>query len=279
MKKIKVAHSPDTDDIFMFYALQEGLVASPDFSCEFVAEDIGVLNTQARDEIYDITALSFHAYAHVSDKYAILSSGASMAENDYGPMIVTTTPTNLQDLTQKKIAVPGLLTTATLLLRMMLPNFTAVPMPANQILDAVCNKQVDAGLVIHEGQIHYQNRDLHIAGRVIEFWKSFAGNLPLPLGLSAVKKSLGHEQMQSLSSLQKQSIAYAFEHRDAALAYARHAAPELSLAEADHYLNWYANKRTLHLGTEERLAILTLFNTAFAKGLIPKPVKIEIIEG
>lgn len=261
----------------MFYALKEGLVSSADFACEFVAEDIGILNAQAKDEIYDITALSFHAYAHVSDKYAILSSGASMAEKDYGPMIVTTRPISLHDLTQKKIAVPGLLTTATLLLRMMLPNFTPVPMPANQILDAVCSKQVDAGLVIHEGQIHYQNRGLHIAGRVIQYWQSFAGQLPLPLGLSAVKKSLGPDTMQKLAELQKQSIAYAFEHRQEALAFARQAAPELSLAEADHYLNWYANKRTLHLGNEERLAILTLFNTAFAKGLIHKPVKIEII--
>ena len=279
MKKIKIAHSPDTDDIFMFYALKESLIPKPDWDFEFVAEDIGILNNQAKDEIYDITALSFHAYAHVSDQYAILSSGASLAEKEYGPLIVTTQPKNLADLTNKKIAVPGLLTTATLLLRMMLPQFTPVPMPANAILDAVCQSQVDAGLIIHEGQIHYQNRGLHIAGRVIEYWKSFAGSLPLPLGLSAVKKSLGQEQMQSLARLQKQSIQYAFDHRTEALAYARLAAPELSLAEADHYLEWYANKRTLNLGTEERLAMLTLFNTAFAKGLIPKQVKIEIITG
>lgn len=122
MKKIKIAHSPDTDDIFMFYALKESLIPKPDWDFEFVAEDIGVLNTQAKDEIYDITALSFHAYAHVCDQYAILSSGASLAEKEYGPLIVTTQPKSLTDLTNQKIAVPGLLTTATLLLRMMLPN-------------------------------------------------------------------------------------------------------------------------------------------------------------
>lgn len=275
-EKIKIAHSPDTDDIFMFFALKEGKVTHPNFEFEITAEDIGILNQDANLEKYDITALSFHAYAHLTMQYALTSSGASMAEKDYGPMVVSKTSQTLSELSGKTIAVPGTTTTAFLLLKMALPEFEAKPMPANQIVNAVVTGEVAAGLVIHEAQIHYQQSDLQIIHNVIHTWKSFAGDLPLPLGCSAVKKSLGQEKMQALADLQKQSIEYAFAHRDAALDYARKAAPELSREEADRYLSWYANSRTLALQDEEQQAIRLLFDTAFEKGLLPKKIALEI---
>lgn len=274
---IKIAHSPDTDDIFMFYALKTGQLKSPRFEFDIIGEDIGVLNASANTEQYDICALSFHTYALVADKYALLSSGASMAEKTWGPVIVSKENGTLEELSGKRIAVPGLGTTACLILKMMLENFEPVEMPADKILQAVTSGEVDAGLVIHEGQIHFEKIGLKIIDRVTRYWQEIAGDLPLPLGCNGVRKGLGEAKMDALSKLQRASIQYAMDHRDDALDYARQAAPELSREEADEYLTWYANDRTLHLGDEEQKAIRLLFDTAYEKGLLPNPVKIEIV--
>lgn len=274
---ISIAHSPDTDDIFMFYALKTGKINDPDFDFDFVSADIETLNRLALTEKYDITALSMHAWAHASDKYAILSSGASLAEKDWGPSVVAKKQIPLASLAGKKIAIPGEWTTASLVLRMMLPEFVPVVMKPEEILPAVKNGLVEAGLLIHEGQILYRDFGLNIITRLIDYWRGLAGGLPLPLGISAVKKSLGAKVMQRLSALQKKSILYALQHFEDAKKYLMGVNPVLSEKDVDRYLSWYVNQRTVDLGESGREAMELLFQMALEKKMISKAVKIEIV--
>lgn len=276
-RKITIAHSPDTDDIFMFHALKSGLVSDPDFEFEITSSDVETLNQLASTQKYDITALSVHAYAHVTDKYALLASGASMAEKDWGPSVVARELQLLTFFSGKKIAVPGLLTTAVLILKMMLPDFTAIPMLPEKILPAVKNGEVDAGLLIHEGQIQYTDFGLHRVAQVIDHWKKTAGDLPLPLGVSAVKKSLGPETMQRLADLQKQSIQYGLAHFDATKHAVMRINPVLASKDVDRYLAWYVNGRTLDIGPDGRKALEILFKIAVDKKLLDNTVQISIL--
>jgi 1,4-dihydroxy-6-naphthoate synthase len=246
---IRIAHSPDTDDIFMFYALKTGKIIPPDFEFEIVGDDIEALNRMASDEVYDITAISMHAYAHLSSKYALLSSGASMAEQGYGPVVVAKDGA-LGDFNGKVIGVPGELTTAFLLLKMAMPEFNYIVLKPVAILEALLRGEIDAGLIIHEGQIQYSALGLKIVHRVMDTWRELAGELPLPLGGSAVKKSLGETLMRELSDLQKSSIEYGLAHREDAIAYCHKVNPVLSRTDMDRYLNWYVNRRTLDIGAE-----------------------------
>jgi len=278
MKKIiKVAHSPDSDDAFMFYALKHGKVASDRFDFDIVREDIEALNHEAQVETYDITALSIHAYAHLADKYVLTASGASMAEEDYGPMVVAKKNIDVNDLKDYKVAIPGEWTTAFLVLKIFEPQIQHVVMPFEKIMDAVLNDEVDAGLIIHEGQLQYKNLGLRKILSLIDVWKVFAGDLPLPLGGSAIKKSLGKETIQELSALQRKSIEYSMVSPDEARDYAHQFKRDMSPVELTQYLSWYANKRTLDIGDEGREAIQLLFDLAIEKGLLEKAVNVEII--
>lgn len=276
-QKIKIAHSPDTDDIFMFAALKTGKLTHPEFEFEIISEDIETLNQKAHEEIYDITAISIHAYAHLADKYALLSSGASMAEKDWGPILVAKENFLLSDLKNKKIAVPGKETTAYLFLKMMLPHFEPLVLRPEKILNAVRSNQVQAGLLIHEGQIQYQEFGFFCIAKIIDTWRKIAKDLPLPLGGSAIKKSLGQNVMKKLSDLQRQSIDYGHENFAATKKYVMGVNPVLKSGDVDRYLSWYVNDRTLNFGEEGKKALEILFQTAFAKGLLPKLVDIEIV--
>lgn len=297
---IRIAHSPDSDDAFMFYALKSGRVSSPKFEFEIERRDIEELNRAARDEIYDITAVSIHAYAYLSDRYALLASGMSMAEKDYGPMVVVR-PDQMTRVTcdgrlrpEVTVAIPGEWTTAALVLRLLWGEVKRVLLRFDEILPAVKTGKVAAGLLIHEGQMQYEREGLVCVLRLIDGWNDLIRTatpthprthapthrpavLPLPLGGNAVKKALGYEVMGELSALVKESILWAMNHRDEARDYARQFKRDLTAEEADRYLDWYANHRTADVGHEGRLALRTLFEIAHEKGLLPKPPPLEII--
>jgi len=261
----------------MFYALKNGKVTSPDFEFEIERRDIEELNHVAQDGYYDITAISIHAYAHLSDRYALTSSGASMAENDYGPMIVAKKAYTKEDLKDLTIAIPGEWTTAFLVLKLIEPGIKHIAVPFDQIMDMVNNGDADAGLIIHEGQLQFEKMGFKQVMCLIDEWKTLAGDLPLPLGGNAIKKSLGLDTIKELSKIQKQSIIYATEHADEARDYALQFKRDLSLKDADKYLGWYANSRTVDMGEDGVQAIELLFNLAFENGLIPNKINLEII--
>ncbi len=275
---IKIAHSPDSDDAFMFYALKHQKISSDKYDFEIVRKDIEELNRLALDEVYDITAISIHAYAHLAHKYVLTSSGASMAEKDYGPMVVAKKDFDSKTLLKGKvIAVPGEWTTAFLVLKLYEPHIRHLAMPFDQIMDAVLQGKVDAGLLIHEGQLQFEDQGLKKILSLGDVWRQYGKGLPLPLGGNAVKKSLGKEVTENLSCLQKQSIEYAFEHKEEARDYAMQFKRDLLASEADKYLSWYANERTLNMGDEGKKAISLLFDLAHEKGLLEKKVEIEIV--
>lgn len=274
---IKIAHSPDTDDLFMFYALKTKKLTHPDFDFEIVGEDIEKLNQLAKTCHYDITAISMHAYAHLHKEYYLTTSGSSMAEKDWGPIVVCQKNCDLQDLQNKKIAVPGLWTTAYLVLKFALSNFKPVVIPAEEILDAVQTQKVDAGLIIHEGQIQFEDLGLFKIHKVIDTWKKIAGDLPLPLGGSAVKKSLGFQKAKALADLQKDSILYGMNNYQAAKDWVLQQHAALTKEQADLYLSWYVNDRTKEMRSEEREALKILFETAKQKKLLSHDFELEIL--
>jgi 1,4-dihydroxy-6-naphthoate synthase len=278
MTTYQIAHSPDTDDLIMFAALKAGKIHVPENTqFEFHAHEIQFLNKWAKEERFDITALSAHAYAHLSDHYAITMSGASMAEKDWGPLIVTKPENENKPWSDVKIAIPGELTTANLLLKIAHPEVQTQAIPIEEILPAVKDGQFDAGLIIHEGQILYKDFGLIIRERIIDEWKKHAGDLPLPLGVSAVKKSLGPEKMKWLSELQTESIVYAREHWDEVIPLMREIRPELDEKQTELYLSWYVNDRTVRWDAESRQALKKLYDLAFERHLIPNQVNIEIV--
>lgn len=269
-KIITVAHSPDTDDLFMFWALKTGRVRDERFHFDIRARDVHELNDAAHDATYDLTALSFAAYPAVCDHYAITTSGASFAARGYGPLLVAKDSLALESLRGKKIAVPGTSTTACLLLRIALADFEPIILRPTQILDAVANESVAAGLLIHEGQIQFEALGLAVIHRIIDTWTKIANDLPLPLGCNAVKRSLGETAMREIAALQKASILYARNHfteaRDACLK----ENPVLDAAQADRYLSWYANDRTVDFGDDGRRAIALLFEAGANRGFLPR---------
>lgn len=276
-KIIKIAHSPDADDAFMFYALKHDKVTSPQFEFEIIRRDIEELNRAALDLVYDITALSIHAYAHLADKYILTTSGASMAEKDYGPMIISRHNTDAAALKDLTIAVPGEWTTAFLILKIIEPRCKHVVIPFHQIMDAVLTGQVDAGLIIHEGQLQYAKLGLHKVLCLIDAWRGLSHNLPLPLGGNAINKTLAPATIAELSRLQKESILYAMNHPGEARDYAMGFKRDLTTEEADRYLGWYANERTVDMGSQGKEAIELLFALAFERGLLKKKIKVETI--
>jgi len=272
---IRVAHSPDSDDAFMFYALAQKKIDTGNF--EFVDElsDIETLNQAARAGKYEITALSIHGYAYVADRYALLNSGASMGEG-YGPMVVAREEVPLAKLPDLLVAIPGERTSAFLALKIVEPRIRYRVLPFDQILEAVEAGQVDAGLIIHEGQLTYQNHELKKVIDLGEWWMKETG-LPLPLGGNAIRRDLGPDAIRSLSTLLEQSIRFALDHRGEALRYALGFGRGLDQEQADRFVGMYVNERTLDYGDDGRKAVQLFLDRGYEAGVIPNRVKVEFV--
>ena len=271
--KIRVAHSPDSDDAFMFYGLASGKVPSSGFELEHVLSDIETLNRAAFEGRYEITAVSFHAYAHLTDRYILLPHGASMGDR-YGPVVVARKggPTSLGGV---RVAVPGELTTAFLTLRLYDPEVQYVVMPFDRIQEAVHAGEIAAGLLIHEGQVTYEEEGLQKIVDLGEWWADRTGGLPLPLGGNAIKRELGAATIATLSGLLHDSISFGLEHRDEAVSYAMQFGRGLDKARTDRFVGMYVNGLTLDYGERGREAVHRLLDDAQKAGLLPKPVTVE----
>ena len=273
---IQVGHSPDPDDAFMFYAIAHNKINTQGLAFEHVIKDIETLNSWAMEGKLPITAISLHAYAYVADKYAILESGASIGDK-YGPIVVSKKSSSSQELSGKSIAIPGKYTTAALVLSMALENFNPIIIPFDKIIDAVLSNEVEAGLIIHEGQLTYNQYDLHKIIDLGEWWYDESGGLPLPLGLDVARKDLGYIRMQQVSQILKDSIHYAHEHREEAIKYALQYGRGLSTDLADQFVGMYVNNATLSMGEREKAGIDALLSRAYNASLIPKKVTPEYI--
>jgi 1,4-dihydroxy-6-naphthoate synthase len=274
--EIRIAHSPDSDDAFMFYALAKNKVPTGKFQFSHTLQDIESLNRKALQGEYEITAISFHAYVYIADKYVLLPSGASMGDN-YGPMVVAREKWSVDELRGKKIAIPGTMTTAYLALQLFQPDFEKVVVPFDRIMDAVLRKKVDAGLLIHEGQLTYASHNLHKIVDLGEWWHRLTA-LPLPLGGNVVRRNLGMENIREISRLLRESIQFALTHRKEALEYAMQFARDLDTPTADRFVGMYVNERTLDYGEEGRRAVQLLFDKAFAANLTPAHIVAEFAD-
>lgn len=274
---IRVGHSPDPDDAFMFYALAHDKLDTGNLRFEHQLQDIETLNRRALAGELEVTAVSLHAYAYLLEKYALLPSGCSMGDR-YGPMVVAREPIAVSDLAKKKIAVPGTLTTAFLTLRLLLPGgFSYDVLPFDQILDAVAGGKYDAGLIIHEGQLTFQNQGLKLIVDLGVWWQEKTG-LPLPLGGNVVRRDLGPDLMHEISRLLKASIQYSLDHRDAALEYALKYARDMDKSLADRFVGMYVNEWTLDYGPRGREAVRRLLDEGHKAGIIPASVAVEFVD-
>jgi 1,4-dihydroxy-6-naphthoate synthase len=273
--ELRLAHSPDSDDAFMFYALATGKVRLPGVKFSHVLSDIESLNHAARNETYDITAISFYGYAFVADKYILLDCGASFGEG-YGPIVVSARPIKKNDLAGRRIAIPGTLTTSFLALKLFEPNVETVTMPFDKILDAVQAKDVEAGLLIHEGQLLFSQIGLHRVVDLGQWWQDTT-KLPLPLGANAIRRSLGVDMGRQIARVIRDSVAYALDHRDAALNYAMQFARDMDPALADEFVGMYVNRWTLDFGEKGRSAVRELLARGADMGLVPSPVQVEFL--
>jgi 1,4-dihydroxy-6-naphthoate synthase len=271
--KIHIAHSPDSDDAFMFYGLASGKVPSNGFELEHVLSDIETLNRAALEGRYEITAVSFNAYAHLTDRYILLPHGASMGDR-YGPVVVAKQdgPTSLAGV---RVGVPGEMTTAFLTLRLYDPAVQYVVMPFDEIQEAVHAGEIAAGLLIHEGQVTYEEEGLRKIVDLGEWWADRTGGLPLPLGGNVIRRDLGPATIARLSRLLHDSIAFGLEHRDEAVAYAMQFGRGLDEERTDRFVGMYVNGLTLDYGDRGREAVQRLFDDAWEKRLIPKKIDAE----
>jgi 1,4-dihydroxy-6-naphthoate synthase len=282
LQRIRVGHSPDPDDAFMFYALAKGRIDTGRYRFEHELVDIETLNRRAIEGELELTALSVHAYAYLSDRYVLCSCGASMGDR-YGPMVVARRNMTLDELAKATIAVPGLRTTAYLALRLCLnTDFEHVLVPFDRILDAVAagqyeGRRVDAGLIIHEGQLTYADQRLQLVVDTGQWWFEHAG-LPLPLGANGIRKDLGPEAVRDVHRLLHESIQYGLEHRDEALAYAMSFGRGLSHSQADQFIEMYVNQWTLDFGPVGRQAVARLLAEGHKAGVIPKLIVPEFVE-
>jgi 1,4-dihydroxy-6-naphthoate synthase len=278
--KLTLGHSPDPDDAFMFYALAKHLLPTPGYEFEHILQDIQTLNERATRAELDITAISIHAYAYVLKDYALLRSGASMGDN-YGPMIVGKKKFTREELVTRKIAVPGLMTSAFLSLQLYLGvpkeklNFVVVPF--DQIFDALARGEADAGLIIHEGQLTYAGEGLALSVDLGQWWFTETGGLPLPLGGNAVKKSLGEKIIAELSTILYDSIKYGLDHRAAGVEHALPLGRGLDSALADKFIGMYVNELTLDYGDRGKKGVREFLDRAHHAGLIPAPVALEFV--
>ena len=276
-REITIAHSPDSDDAFMFYGLATNKVRVPGLRFTHTLCDIETLNRKAIEGngLYDVTAISFHAYPYIQDRYALLASGGSVGEG-YGPMIVAKHPYSRSEIKQKRVAVPGALTTAYLVLRLFAPGIETEVVPFDQIIPQVVEGRHDAGLIIHEGQLSYSKSGLQ---RVVDLgrWWYEETHLPLPLGGNAIRRSLGPELMSSVSTALRESIQYALDHREEALAYSMQFARDLDVQLDDKFVGMYVNERTLDYGQDGREAVRRLLEMGHKAGIIPHEAKVEFV--
>jgi 1,4-dihydroxy-6-naphthoate synthase len=276
-RTITVGHSPDPDDAFMFFALAHDKLDTGGLRFRHELQDIETLNRRALRGELDVTAISIHAYSQLLDKYALLPSGCSMGDR-YGPMVVARRPITIEELKTQRIVVPGTLTTAFLALRLLLPQgFTYEVAPFDKILGLVEAGQFDAGLIIHEGQLTFQNQGLHLVVDLGVWWQEKTG-LPLPLGGNVVRRDLGPDLIRRISRLLKQSIQYALDHREAALAYALSYARDMDKSLADQFVGMYVNDWTLDYGPRGREAVRRLLEEGHKAGVIADPVAVEFVE-
>ena len=271
--KITVAHSPDSDDAFMFFGLAKGHVPTEGLEVEHLLCDIETLNRAAFSGTYEVSAVSFNAYAHLTDKYLLLPHGSSMGDN-YGPIVVARNdgPSTLDGV---KVAVPGTLTTAFLTLKLYDSSVETVVMPFDRIQDAVREGEVEAGLLIHEGQLTYQDEGLKKIVDLGEWWAERTGGLPLPLGGNVIRRDLGPEMITKISRMLHDSIAYGLAHRTEALDHALQYGRGLDRSKADRFVGMYVNDLTLQYGERGRVAVQRLMDEAWAKRLIPRQVTVE----
>ena len=276
VREITIAHSPDSDDAFMFYALATNKVRVPGLRFTHTLCDIETLNRKAQEGVYDVTAISFHAFPYIQDHYALLPSGGSVGDG-YGPMIVATRAFTQSEIKKKRIAVPGKLTTAYLALRLFVPGIEVDVVPFDQIIPQVLEGRHEAGLIIHEGQLTYAKAGLHRVVDLGKWWLKMTG-LPLPLGGNAIRRALGPDLMLSVSTALRDSIQYALDHRDEALAYAMQFARDLDSQLADKFVGMYVNERTLDYGQDGREAVRRLLDMGYKAGIIPHPARVEFVD-
>jgi len=278
-REITIAHSPDSDDAFMFYGLATNKVQVPGLRFSHTLCDIQSLNQKAmqgEEGVYDVTAVSFHAYPYIQDRYALMTCGGSVGEG-YGPMIVAAKAISSSEINQKMIAVPGKLTTAYLALQLFAPGIETEVLPFDQIIPSVLSGKYEAGLIIHEGQLTYDRSGLHRIVDLGRWWMQMTG-LPLPLGGNAIRRSLGRELIASVSTALRDSIQYALDHREQALAYAMQFARDLDPQMADKFVGMYVNERTLDYGADGKEAIRRLLDMGHRAGIIPMEPRVEFAE-
>ena len=272
-EKIRIGHSPDSDDAFMFYALAKDLIPTGPFEIVHVIEDIETLNQRALAAELEVTAISVHAYAYVAKDYVFMPCGASIGDR-YGPLVVSKAP--IDTLAGKRIAIPGKMTTAYLTLSLFEPNFEAETRPFDKILDAVQQDEVDAGLIIHEGQLTYAREGLHKVIDLGEWWYEETG-LPLPLGANVIRRSLGTEKIRQITALLKQSIQYSLDHRSRGLEYAMTYARDMETDLADKFVGMYVNDYTLDYGEKGRAGVRELLQRGNTAGIIPHRVDADFV--
>jgi 1,4-dihydroxy-6-naphthoate synthase len=274
--KITIAHSPDSDDAFMFYGLASGTLATNGFEVSHVLEDIETLNQKARLGTYEVTAISFHAYPYVADKYALMPCGGSIGDG-YGPLLVAREKLRPEQIGGRSVAVPGLLTSAFLALKLFAPGSQTRVVPFDRILDEVQAGRAELGLIIHEGQLTFGERGLHKVLDLGAWWKAETG-LPLPLGGNAVRRDLGLETMARLTRLVRESVRHSLAHREQALAYAMSFARGMPGGVADRFVGMWVNQRTLDCGEDGRRAVQLLLDRGHAAGIIPSRVRADFVE-
>jgi len=277
IQEISIAHSPDSDDAFMFYGLATNKVRVPGFKFSHTLTDIETLNQRAIHEaFYDVTAISFHAYPYLQDNYTLMACGGSVGEG-YGPMVVSPRKLSLTDIKKTRIAVPGTLTTAFLTLKLFAPEVETAVVPFDKIIPAVVAGEFDAGLIIHEGQLTYGNNGLLKALDLGHWWREQTG-LPLPLGGNAIRRSLGEETMRITTNALRDSIQHALDHRDEALSYAMQFARDLDPDLANQFVGMYVNDRTLNYGEDGREAIRKLLEMGHDRGIIPIKATVDFVD-
>jgi 1,4-dihydroxy-6-naphthoate synthase len=275
VREITIAHSPDSDDAFMFYGLATNKVRVAGLRFTHTLTDIETLNRKAMQGVYDVTAISFHAYPYLQDKYALMPCGGSVGEQ-YGPTIVATRPLPLEELKKLKVAVPGTLTTAYLALKLFSPAIETDVVPFDQIIPELIAGKYEAGLIIHEGQLTYESSGLCKVLDLGKWWHEQTG-LPLPLGGNAIRRSLGKELIATVTQALRDSIQYGLDHREEALAYAMQFARDLDPEKADRFVGMYVNERTLDYGPDGREAVARLLQMGHQAGIIPNPANVEFV--
>ncbi|MEI8315485.1 MAG: MqnA/MqnD/SBP family protein [Verrucomicrobiota bacterium] len=276
LTEITIGHSPDPDDAFMFYALTHDKLDTGGLKIKHHIAGIEELNHKAVAGELEVTALSVHAYGYTMDKYALMKCGGSFGDK-VGPIVVAKKEMDIGELADDRIAVPGTMTSAYLLLKLLLINFKFEVVPFDKIMDAVLNGSVDAGLLIHEGQLTYHKLGLHKIVDLGEWWHADM-NLPVPLGVNGIRKDLGQELMQRLARLTQQSIDYALAHREEAIAYAMKYGRGMDTSTTDKFVGMYVNERTVDMGRDGRQAITQLLTRAYHAALLPRPVHLEFVE-